>query len=86
MCLQCFPERVKQSRLDESEYMSVAKNYKSAEENSKGLEEKFKRGRVCGLDVSHHNGGSSVDVSVSRNISGCTWGDQEARWVGQALA
>ena len=44
-----FPERVKQSRLDESEYMSVAKNYKSAEENSKGLEEKFREDKSAGL-------------------------------------
>ena len=44
-----FPERVKQSRLDESEYMSVAKNYKSAEENSKGLEEKFREDESAGL-------------------------------------
>ena len=44
-----FPERVKQSKLDESEYMSVAKNYKSAEENSKGLEEKFREDESAGL-------------------------------------
>ena len=44
-----FPEKVKQSKLDESEYMSVAKNYKSAEENSKGLEEKFKEDESLGL-------------------------------------
>ena len=44
-----FPEKVKQSKLDESEYMSVAKNYKSAEENSKGLEEKFKEDEALGL-------------------------------------
>ena len=44
-----FPERVKQSKLDESEYMSVAKNYKSAEENSKGLEEKFREDEAAGL-------------------------------------
>ena len=44
-----FPERVKQSKLDESEYMAVAKNYKSAEENSKGLEEKFREDESAGL-------------------------------------
>ena len=44
-----FPERTKQSKLDESEYMAVAKNYRSAEENSKGLEDKFREDEALGL-------------------------------------
>ena len=32
-----------------SRYMAVAKNYRSAEENSKGLEDKFRKDEVLGL-------------------------------------
>ncbi len=37
-----FPERTKQSKLDESQFMAMPKNYRSAEENALGLEEKFR--------------------------------------------
>ena len=43
-----FPERLKQSKLDESEYMEIARNYKSAEEHAEGLEQKFREDEALG--------------------------------------
>ena len=44
-----FPERLKQSKLDESEYMEIARNYKSAEEHAEGLEQKFREDEALGM-------------------------------------
>ena len=44
-----FPERSKHSKLDESELMAMPKNYRSAEENPRGLEEKFREDEALGL-------------------------------------
>ena len=47
--LAVFPERTKQSKRDESEFMTMPKNYRYAEENSRGLEEKFREDEALGL-------------------------------------
>ena len=44
-----FPERTKYNKLDESEFMAMPKNYRSAEENSQGLDEKFKEDEAAGM-------------------------------------
>ena len=44
-----FRPREKQSSLDESEYMEVARNYKSAVENKEGLEAKFREDEAKGM-------------------------------------
>ena len=44
-----FPERQKQSSLDESVYQELAVNYKSAEEQADGLEKKFREDEAAGM-------------------------------------
>ena len=44
-----FPERLKQSNLDDSIYQEISWNYKSAEEHSDGLEKKFREDEAAGM-------------------------------------
>ena len=44
-----FPPKVKQNRLDDSEYLEVTRNYRSAEDNAEGLLEKFHEDEAKGL-------------------------------------
>ena len=44
-----FPERLKQSNLDDSICQEISLNYKSAEEHSEGLEKKFREDEAAGM-------------------------------------
>ena len=44
-----FPGKLKQSKLDESDYVDVLRNYKSAEDNAEGLLDKFREDEAKGL-------------------------------------